>query len=444
MTDNDILKYFCGPKLKHIQQKKYENIPNDIEYYLKNRFNDSLSYRETIIRILHKIDVHPKCPICGNPCRLHPYKSKFLKTCDNKDCSIKYLHIQREETMLKRYGYKNSFQNPEILKKSIELSHSEQAKEHAKQTCLERYGIEHYTNRQKCSETCSKRTNEDRQKIVNKIKQTKLEKYGNENYVNHDKAKQTCLKRYGKENYFQTNEFKEKYKQMCLERYGVDNILKSKDIQKKIHENQIKKFGCLAFNSYKQKETNLKKYGHINPFGSKEIQAKIKETRIKHFGQYSSPKLLEKNKSPEVQIKRNLTKKKNDTYNKSKYEDQSYELLKEKYNDVIRQYSSELYPFNCDFYIPSLDLYIECNYSQYHCKHPFDKNNKDDLLYLEELKERAAKSERHKIGKDSQYDNMIYTWTDLDVRKFNIAKQNNLNYKVFYKLNDLKKYIEEQ
>ena len=34
--------------------------------------------------------------------------------------------------------------------------------------------------------------------------------------------------------------------------------------------------------------------------------------------------------------------------------------------DIIRQYKSDLYPFACDFYIPSLDLYIECNYHWTH------------------------------------------------------------------------------
>ena len=53
------------------------------------------------------------------------------------------------------------------------------------------------------------------------------------------------------------------------------------------------------------------------------------------------------------------SKKKNKTFGKSKSEDQIYQLLLQKFNKVERQYKSEQYPFACDFYIPSIDLYIE-------------------------------------------------------------------------------------
>ena len=54
--------------------------------------------------------------------------------------------------------------------------------------------------------------------------------------------------------------------------------------------------------------------------------------------------------------------KKNGTYKKSKKEDECYELLIKKYDNVIRQYRDEnRYPFNCDFYIPNEDLFIEFN-----------------------------------------------------------------------------------
>ena len=42
------------------------------------------------------------------------------------------------------------------------------------------------------------------------------------------------------------------------------------------------------------------------------------------------------------------------------------------------------------------------------------------------------------------YDKIIYTWTDLDVRKLECFKDNNLNYKIFYSLNELKEWIEKR
>ena len=281
-----------------------------------------------------------------------------------------------------------------------------------------------------------------KKEIQDKVKQTIKIKYGVENPYSIKEINEKAVRN------SQTNKAKRKRENTCLELYGVKNGGGSKQAIEKIKNKwKNKSQNDLNIITNKRHETcyrkyNSKSYQSTNEFkqlmsikmSSEQCLSKRRQTILERYG----------NETYNNQEKRNKTLKENKSYAKSKYEDQSYELLKEKYPDVIRQYSSELYPFNCDFYIPSLDLYIECNYSQYHCKHPFNKNNKDDLLYLEELKERAAKSERHKIGKKSQYDNMIYTWTDLDVRKFNIGIQNNLNYKVFYKLNDLKKYIEEQ
>ena len=125
----------------------------------------------------------------------------------------------------------------------------------------------------------------------------------------------------------------------------------------------------------------------------------------------------------------------------SKPENQAYEVFKEKFPDVKRQYKSKEYPYRCDFYIPSLDLYIECHYSQYHHGKPFDANNPDHLKELEILKD---KSEKRKAltGKDkTQYDKIIYTWTELDPKKLEIAKQNNLNFVTLYNIKQTKDFV---
>ena len=131
----------------------------------------------------------------------------------------------------------------------------------------------------------------------------------------------------------------------------------------------------------------------------------------------------------EFEDKRNETLKNNNTFNTSKSEDKCYELLKSKFHVVLRQYKSKKYPFSCDFYIPDKDLYIEYNGTWTHGNHLFDSFNKDDISKLNEWKEKSKKSRYYK--------NAIYTWTDLDVRKNNIAKQNNLNYIILWKLSDI-------
>lgn len=66
-------------------------------------------------------------------------------------------------------------------------------------------------------------------------------------------------------------------------------------------------------------------------------------------------------------------------------------------DNVISQYQDKRYrnpktgvPFNCDFYIPSEDLFIELNYTWFHGAHPFDIDNSDDFNKLTELQYKAT------------------------------------------------------
>ena len=58
------------------------------------------------------------------------------------------------------------------------------------------------------------------------------------------------------------------------------------------------------------------------------------------------------------------TKHKNNTFNTSKFEVNFRNNLIEIFDvtDIFSNYKDELrYPFNCDFYIKSLDIFIELN-----------------------------------------------------------------------------------
>ena len=125
------------------------------------------------------------------------------------------------------------------------------------------------------------------------------------------------------------------------------------------------------------------------------------------------------------------TKKKNNSFNISNPENIFKEYLINKYGEenVISQYRDEnRYPFNCDFYIKSEDLFIELNLTWTHGGHPFNKDNEEDILLLEYWKQKAETSDYYK--------NAIYTWTILDIKKQKIAKENKLNYLCIYNLED--------
>ena len=135
--------------------------------------------------------------------------------------------------------------------------------------------------------------------------------------------------------------------------------------------------------------------------------------------------------SDEMQKHRYSIMSKNNTFNTSKEEDEVYEFLSQ-YIDVTRQFNgSSKYPFCCDFYIEDLDMFIECNFHWTHGGHPFDPSSIKDQVKLEQWKAKQTK----------YYNNAIKTWTKRDVEKRNKAKEENLNYKEFWSLKELKEFF---
>ena len=184
----------------------------------------------------------------------------------------------------------------------------------------------------------------------------------------------------------------------------------------------------------KRKQTILNKY----PEGIKRTE-EFKQKVSKE----STQRWIEWKQNPEFIEKRNKkiteTKRKNHTFNASKPEEELYKILVKSFGkkEVIRQYKEERYPYNCDFYIKSKDLFIELNFWWGHGRHPFNSKSKKDLKIVEEwIKKRDSGL--------PQYKSAVETWTKLDVEKQNKAKENNLNYIVMYNYNELNKYVKEE
>lgn len=167
----------------------------------------------------------------------------------------------------------------------------------------------------------------------------------------------------------------------------------------------------------REKAVNTTKKKHNGNFWSDEQLKRIQENIVKNR------KIInEKNKA---KIKECIEEFKNLSGKgisgcSSKVEIDFYKYLINTFSfeNVDPQHYDDQYPYSCDFFIPGLNLYIEIQGSWTHGKHPFNPDDKKDNEKLNYWK-----------SKDSEYyNNAIYTWTDLDVRKRVCVRDNHLNY----------------
>lgn len=129
----------------------------------------------------------------------------------------------------------------------------------------------------------------------------------------------------------------------------------------------------------------------------------------------------------ETKRKEYETRRENGTINSSSKETELLNLLISLYgeSDVIHQYfDKERYPFKCDFYIKSIDLFIEYHGTWTHGARPFDESDESCINTLNDWKEKSLNSKYYEIA--------IYNWTDLDVRKLETFRKNHLNFMIIY------------
>ena len=110
----------------------------------------------------------------------------------------------------------------------------------------------------------------------------------------------------------------------------------------------------------------------------------------------------------------------------SRKEDEVYDKLTNYFSEYTVQrhytdhrYSREFdgYRYNCDFYIPELDLFIEYNGFFTHGPEPFDKTNPEHQAILRKYQDKNIS---------------MCVWTDKDVREVNVARKRLLNLLVIY------------
>ncbi len=308
--------------------------------------------------------------------RINKILNFYCLSCDNSDTIKKAWSNKIRQTNLNRYGVDSFSKTKSFIQKT-------------KQSFIKRYGVDNPAKSRDIKE---------------KTKQTCFKKYGveytSQTENNKSKSKITCRKRYGVDYSFQSDNNKKKSKKTCLDKYGVEYITQLYSIKEKIKKTVLDKY---VVDNY----TKTAEY--------KEYMKTIHDDWIKNI---------------------NATKLRNNSFNTSKVEDDAFFLLKQKNINVIRNYKEQRYPFNCDFYVPEKDLFIECNFHWTHGKEPFDKNNQLHLDKIKKWENLTYKCPFYKVA--------IKTWTERDVKKRNLAKNNNLNYLELFYFRDFKSWLENE
>ena len=210
--------------------------------------------------------------------------------------------------------------------------------------------------------------------------------------------------------------------------------IKQQQYMNNLTEEQLTILKTKISDGLKQYYTNLsKEEKELFRQSCKDRMNNMSEEKKQLMRKHQSESLQNKSKEEWAVIKQkeHQTRQKNGTFNTSKPEDNCYNLLLTKFEVVNRNYKSKEYPYLCDFYIPSLNLYIECHFHWTHGTHPY-MGTKEDLKIIDFYKTKHKK----------YYDIAIYVWSILDVKKLQIAKENKLNYLSFYTENDFISWFE--
>lgn len=408
-----------------------ENFDSTLKLSKHLKFKHELSAKQYYSNYIH----NGICKICGKPTRFVNLVDGFKMYCSTK-CAMSDSVI-REKVSQKTKAATEQIKQRNLDKYGVEwTTQLDSQKEKSKQTCLEKYGTEHPMRSKEIQQKRNKSTLDhlgvefatQSKEIQKKIKETNIEKYGVDCPLQQETVRQSAI----------SNAWNDGARQKRIKTtndlYGVNTNLQRPEVKALAQTDDAKKKRTLSI-----RETILKKYGVTCAYNIPEIQAKAHSDAVNQKRTLSTRETLLKKYNvtcgyniPEIQakaIKNSHTKEANDkrveTLNNnggiSSSEQLFIELAKLYNMTVDSQHYDSKYPYSCDFYIPEKDLYVELHVFWTHNDH-FYTGSKEDLDIVTYWKSKN----------NSFYNNAIYAWTDLDVRKRQIAKENNLNYVVLW------------
>lgn len=295
-----------------------------------------------------------------------------------KEFDLKKPMELKQELMAKtnreRYGVDNVMQNSEIHNKAMQSRDIEKFKASYKSTMQEKYGVDNGF--------------QDKG-ITERAKQTMLEKFGSHHALKVDscreKYKKTIRKKYKDDTLewvgFNVDEIKAKTSETNQTNLGVDSPFQSKAIQDKVKETVLEKYGVDHITKApeikaKIRHSILSKFGGKHHLSDPDIRELIKKTSLKKYGCICSLQ------NTDIMKKSYETRKKNDSFNKSKPEKEIRDYIQSLVTDDVKCNVRDIIsPYELDIVIPSMKLAIEYNGLYHH-----SEAKKDNDYHVRKLK----------------------------------------------------------
>ena len=328
-----------------------------------------------------------ECATCGNIFNTGKHKAKL-------NCSPECLKIYKEKHKDERMQ-----KTREAIQEKYGVDHPSKIEgfaERVKQTKLERYGDENYSNKEQRKETNLERYGVEYvmqlSTVKDKGKETKKEKYGDENYNNREKAKETILEKFGTEHHLQTEECLEKMRNTNLERYNTDCTLFTDNAKEKRKEKNIELFGSEFFYSseqflskiYDKKIKNISKILLDNNFSfNKDNYTQLRETGadgVMHYLKYdiTCNKCNNTFKSALVNVVP-ICRICNPFTSTSGFQNEFRDFIQSMNIKFLENNRKIIKPLELDFYFEKEKISIELNGNYYHSERSGEKDKKYHL-----------------------------------------------------------------
>ena len=257
---------------------------------------NEITLKDFLYIMKNELTDFPKCQYCGKEIRKKLYNAS--RYC-SKSCGTYATKQMKEETCLKKYGVKDYSATDEYKNHMLEISQKRTEEEKQsivdkrKKTMMDRYDAECALKVNKFKEKKNK-TTKDRYGVENYSQTEEWKKYSSTSWTEEkkkevaEKIKHTVNQKYGVDYYSQTEEFKENRKKKIQEKYGVDYYSQTEEWQNKIKSTSKDKYGVEYYFQSKEFLDNRKKlmkelYGVDSYFQSKDF---FEHKRMKKYSSF--------------------------------------------------------------------------------------------------------------------------------------------------------------